>query len=1132
METGDFYFSYSGKEEFSHGDNELVSEQMTDMLTGLWNEAKFGKDMKKYLKKTEGCFILLGIDDFKNINVQKGRSFGNFVLQTISEVLREMAEEPVRIYRMDGDRFGVFFPKENREEAVQEIYKVLSEQLEKYCTVSAGAVFCAPADKLDGEFLYQYAENALDQAKQRGKNMLVFFSQEDYQKGLEQMKLREELKCAVQNDFCGFSLRFQPQVNVSDFGIYGVETLLRYRSADGKQVSPNEFIPVLEQTGMICPVGMWVFQKAIRQCKEWRKRIPGFHMNINISYLQLRQQGIAEQVLEFLEKEGLEGDALTFEVTESIQLQDYAYYNKIFRKWKNHGIEVAIDDFGTGYSSLGYLKSLEINEVKIDRCFISHIQCNAYNYRLLRNIIELAHSVGIQVCCEGVETEEELMTILELKPDILQGFFFAKPSTREEIEKMYFREEMVEYRRKFQNQKKLSQLEEEETKNFLQQVQREELGGIVENFEDMIFVSDPDTYEMYYMNEVGRKITGVYDYRGRKCYEVVQGRTSPCEFCTNYKLVKNQFYVWGKENTHLKGYSILRERLIPWKGKMARLELAINISREKNELFGYRNSEILENTNLGLWMIYMNPETGQCAMFGDKVMTRLLGAKGGLTPEEYYLHWYNRINDGYYQYVNMAMESIVQTGKIIQVEYTWDHPSRGDVMVRCMGVRVKDQNGMICVEGYHRVISDLERPDFLPDSLKSEIFEYNEKRHAIYFHTKRIRLAGEGQKEENFPECWIEEGIVHPHYEGKFRSMFENVQDKKESSSTEILLQNKQKIYKWFKVKTRLISEKEKDRHTLLVLVEPAEQERTMELEYARKSDFYEAMLSETVAYAEVDLESKRFMMTGGLWESYEQQCRKENIDFEEYFHRHAQGVIHPDDVKAYGESMGLSNLKKLYQEGITTRKYSLRRIIDGNMCWMELSVHIFLDRVTGNMYALFYLKNIDAEKKRDMAQEQAAQRDPLTNVYNRATFERKVISYMKQNDSRGMLLMMDIDDFKMINDKYGHLQGDEALKNLTRVLQNTFRSHDLIGRLGGDEFLVFVKGIISREVLNHRLEHMVSLLNENSEGKITCSVGISMAEGENFVYEDVLNQADIALYQSKKRGKNQYSYYEETEAF
>lgn len=229
---------------------------------------------------------------------------------------------------------------------------------------------------------------------------------------------------------------------------------------------------------------------------------------------------------------------------------------------------------------------------------------------------------------------------------------------------------------------------------------------------------------------------------------------------------------------------------------------------------------------------------------------------------------------------------------------------------------------------------------------------------------------------------------------------------------------------------------------------------------------------------------------------------------------------------------MNLENLKKLYEDGIKTSKYILRRIIDGNMYWMELSAHVFQDRITGNLYALFYLKDVDAEKKREMAQTKAAQRDPLTNVYNRVTFEREVIAYMQEPDSRGMLLLLDIDDFKMINDRHGHLQGDAALKKLTRVLQNTFRSHDLIGRLGGDEFLVFVKGDISGEVLNQRLKHMCSLLSEEPGECLTCSVGIRQVESGNFVYEDMLNQADIALYQSKKKGKNQYSYYEKTEAF
>jgi len=121
--------------------------------------------------------------------------------------------------------------------------------------------------------------------------------------------------------------------------------------------------------------------------------------------------------------------------------------------------------------------------------------------------------------------------------------------------------------------------------------------------------------------------------------------------------------------------------------------------RRDSFCFADRREEILENTNLELWMILMEPNTGRCVMYGDKVMHRLLEADEEFTPEEYYIHWYNRINDGYYQYVNMAMENIIQTGKITQVEYTWNHPVRGDVMVRCMGVRIKDRDGMICVEG-------------------------------------------------------------------------------------------------------------------------------------------------------------------------------------------------------------------------------------------------------------------------------------------------------------------------------------------------------------------------------------------------------------------------------------------------
>ncbi len=208
--------------------------------------------------------------------------------------------------------------------------------------------------------------------------------------------------------------------------------------------------------------------------------------------------------------------------------------------------------------------------------------------------------------------------------------------------------------------------------------------------------------------------------------------------------------------------------------------------------------------------------------------------------------------------------------------------------------------------------------------------------------------------------------------------------------------------------------------------------------------------------------------------------------------------------------------------------KFCFRRQIENDWYWMELTVHVFQERYTENMYALLYLKNIDIAKKRELMHEMAAMRDPLTNVYNRRSFEGEVINFIQSEETGiGALILLDLDDFKGINDKYGHLKGDEALKKLTDVLLSTFRRKDVVGRLGGDEFLVFIKGVHNKEILNHRMEQIYAALKEAEDFPISCSAGISFVEKENFSYEKVLKQADEALYRSKQKGKNQHCYYE-----
>lgn len=562
--------------------SDTVFEHKVDSLTGLLNGECFYRDIEKLEKAgKKGYLLMLGVDELQAINMKYGRGYGNYILKTITAMMEEVVDPSYKIYRLDGDRYAVNLEAQRRK-TVEELYTSLQEKLDPYCTVSGGAV--AYGERTEetietAEILYQYAETALDRAKRYGKNKLVFFSPEDYEKRLDIIDLQEELRECIKYDFFGFYLCYQPQIQQKDYSVFGAEALLRYSSPTRGTISPEIFIPILEQTDMMIPVGKWVLETALKQCKLWRETLPNFHISVNVSYVQMRSEEITGMVLELLKKTGLPGSCLTLEMTESMQLQNYQYFNRIFYTWKKHGIQIAIDDFGTGYSSLGYLKSMEINEVKIDRCFVNRIQHSAYNCRLISNMIELAHSAQIRVCCEGVETEEELSVLKEMEPDLYQGYLFAKPYETGEFEEYYIKEDSPRYKDCRERQKHFMELScTGKERNIPEAEEQENMEIIVESMDEIVFVSDIDSYELYYINPAGRRFTGIRDYKGMKCYNVIQGRKEPCEFCTNSKISNEKFYLWEQENTFLGRHFLLKDKLISWKGKKARLEIAIDIT--------------------------------------------------------------------------------------------------------------------------------------------------------------------------------------------------------------------------------------------------------------------------------------------------------------------------------------------------------------------------------------------------------------------------------------------------------------------------------------------------------------------------------------------------------------------------
>lgn len=413
-------------------------------LTGLWNKNKLRLDAKTYISQKNRYLMLLDIDSLATINLTHGRNYGDRVLKEIAELLENMSVVE-KAYHVDHNNFALVLNM-NTEEEVRNVYMHIAETMVEKCTFTASAV---PIDNklfYDETQMIDSVNMTLKKAKQISRNRIEFFSPEDLSLKISYLELLEELKQSVENNCKGFEVYYQPQIRSGNYDIYGVEALLRYNSESRGRVFPDEFIPVLEESGLIKEVGMWVLEQSLLQCKKWREFLPDLHVSVNFSALQFEDAYLAEKVINKVKETGLPGDVLTVEITESLELHNSSQFINTIKELKQYNINFAIDDFGTGYSNLGYLKQIDVDEIKIDRVFVSGVEKETYNHKLVTNIIEFAKSNDIRTCCEGVETTRELVTLELLFPDILQGYLFDKPCTAEGIEKTYIDFEAKEYK--------------------------------------------------------------------------------------------------------------------------------------------------------------------------------------------------------------------------------------------------------------------------------------------------------------------------------------------------------------------------------------------------------------------------------------------------------------------------------------------------------------------------------------------------------------------------------------------------------------------------------------------------------------------------------------------------------------
>lgn len=424
--------------------SEEALRHLFNPLTGLWNKTKLREDLKYRFDGCPGWLMMIEIPSLADINLSHGRNFGNQILCEVADIFEGIPciEES---YHIDHNNFAIIIGESTPAE-VESVYMQISDTLQDKCDLFAGVV---PIDKsifIDGSQLIDSANITLKKATANPIARIEFFSTEEVQQRINALMLLEELKESVQNGFEGFEVHYQPQIKSGSYELHGIEALLRYNSSRRGRVFPDEFIPLLEQSGLIDPVGMWVLETALAQCKKWRESLPELQVAVNFSTVQFEDRRLGEKIIDALKSAELPGNALTVELTESIQLNENKHFYNLIKYIKSYGVRFSIDDFGTGYSNLGYLKQLDVSEIKIDRSFVTAIEKNTYNYRLISNVIEFAKTNSINACCEGIETAKELTILEPLQADYFQGYLFDKPCTAEEIAKKYIHSESDEFK--------------------------------------------------------------------------------------------------------------------------------------------------------------------------------------------------------------------------------------------------------------------------------------------------------------------------------------------------------------------------------------------------------------------------------------------------------------------------------------------------------------------------------------------------------------------------------------------------------------------------------------------------------------------------------------------------------------
>ena len=455
---GEFLYGLAIIEDYTQhriSEQRLAFQAHHDLLTGLPNRLLLKDRLQQaiaFARRQDGIVgvFYVDLDGFKTINDSLGHAKGDMLLQGVAQRLAGVVREADTLGRSGGDEFVLVATISRAEDARSVALKVLDElsrpflldvngdDREIFVTASIG-ISLYPLHGQDPGALHCHADAAMYQVKRVGKNGFQFFNPEIGAAARERLELEINLRHSRERG--ELSLHFQPQRRLATGEMVGLEALLRWQHPTLGNIPPGKFIPIAEDTGLIVPIGTWVLEEACRQCRTWQKRGQRpMRVAVNVSAAQFVRPDFVSIVEGVLHRTGLPSSCLELEMTESLIMGDFEEAARRMNRLRDLGVQIAIDDFGTGYSSLSYLRRLPIDALKSDRSFLRGVGTDPSAVALLQAVVSLAHSLGVRIVIEGIETEEQFQCVREIGSDEGQGYLLGRPQpvTAGEVEALVF----------------------------------------------------------------------------------------------------------------------------------------------------------------------------------------------------------------------------------------------------------------------------------------------------------------------------------------------------------------------------------------------------------------------------------------------------------------------------------------------------------------------------------------------------------------------------------------------------------------------------------------------------------------------------------------------------------------------